>query len=55
MLPQWIIEKKRDGKKMSEEEIRWFIAGYAEGSIPDYQMAALAMAIYFRGMSSGVY
>jgi pyrimidine-nucleoside phosphorylase len=48
--PQWIIERKRDGHALSSDEIRAFIAGYADGSIPDYQMAALAMAIYFRGM-----
>ena len=39
MLPQWIIEKKRDGKPLSEEEIREFIAKYAVGDIPDYQAA----------------
>ncbi|HMO03203.1 MAG TPA: thymidine phosphorylase [Kiritimatiellia bacterium] len=50
MLPQWIIEKKRDGKALSSEEIRWFIDGYTKGTIPDYQMSALAMAIYFKGM-----
>lgn len=51
MLPQWIIEKKRDGKALSEEEIRFFIKGYTAGSIPDYQMSALAMAIYFKSMN----
>jgi pyrimidine-nucleoside phosphorylase len=51
MLPQWIIEKKRDGAELGTEEIRAFIAGYTAGSIPDYQMSALAMAIYFRGMT----
>jgi pyrimidine-nucleoside phosphorylase len=51
MVPQWIIEKKRDGKTLAEDEIRFFIDGYAAGKIPDYQMSALAMAIYFRGMS----
>ena len=51
MLPQWIIEKKRDGKALSEEEIRFFIKGYTEGTIPDYQMSALAMAIYFKSMT----
>ncbi|HAS84198.1 MAG TPA: thymidine phosphorylase [Verrucomicrobia bacterium] len=50
MLPQWIIEKKRDGQALSDSEIRAFIQGYTNGSIPDYQMAALAMAIFFRGM-----
>jgi len=52
MLPQWIIEKKRDGRPLSEEDLEYFIGGYVSGSIPDYQMSALAMAIYFRGMTS---
>jgi pyrimidine-nucleoside phosphorylase len=51
MVPQWIIEQKRDGKALAEADIRDFIAGYAAGDIPDYQMAALAMAVYFRGMT----
>ncbi len=52
MLPQWIIEKKRDGAALSTDEIRTFIDGYTTGSIPDYQMAALAMAVYFNGMTA---
>ncbi|MCX6997894.1 MAG: thymidine phosphorylase, partial [Kiritimatiellaeota bacterium] len=52
MLPQWIIEKKRDGAALTADEIREFIEGYTRGTIPDYQMAALAMAIYFRGLSA---
>lgn len=51
MMPQWIIEKKRDGIALSEEEIAFFINGYAAGAIPDYQASALAMAVFFRGMS----
>jgi pyrimidine-nucleoside phosphorylase len=51
VLPAWIIEKKRDGQALSDEDIRAFVAGHTAGQIPDYQMAALAMAIYFRGMS----
>ncbi len=51
MLPQWIIETKRDGGTLSSEDIGAFIAGYADGTIPDYQMAALAMAILFQGMT----
>lgn len=46
-----IIQKKRDGGRLSEKEIRWFLEGYVAGEIPDYQAAALCMAIYFRGMS----
>ena len=45
-----IIDKKRNGYSLSEEEIRFFIQGYTDGSIPDYQASALCMAIYFRGM-----
>lgn len=51
MLPQWVIEKKRDGHELSGDEIRWFINGYTAGTIADYQMAAMAMAIYLRGMT----
>ncbi len=51
MLPQWIIEKKRDGADLSDEEIRFLIGGFTDGSIPDYQMAAFAMAVYFKGMT----
>lgn len=52
MLSQWIIERKREGNELSAEEIRFFIEGFTDGSIPDYQMSALAMAIYFQGMTS---
>ncbi|NOZ40865.1 MAG: thymidine phosphorylase [Planctomycetes bacterium] len=52
MNPVWIIAKKRDGEALTNDEIGHFIAGYAAGSIPDYQMSALAMAIYLRGMST---
>ena len=45
-----IIAKKRDGLKLSKEEIDFFIQGYTEGTITDYQAAALVMAIYIRGM-----
>ena len=53
MVPQWIIEKKRDGQALSADEIGEFIRLYTDGTIPDYQMAAMAMAmaIYFQGMS----
>lgn len=51
MLPQWVIEKKRDGHALSEDDIRAFVDGYHRGDIPDYQMAAFAMAVFFRDMS----
>lgn len=46
-----IIAKKRDGKGLDDAEIRFFVNGYTAGEIPDYQMSALLMAIYFNGMS----
>ncbi|MEI6516099.1 MAG: thymidine phosphorylase, partial [bacterium] len=51
MLPQWIIEKKRNGEILLESDLELFIGGYVRGDIPDYQMSALAMAIYFQGMT----
>ena len=45
-----IIEKKRDGGKLTKEEIDFFVNGYVKGDIPDYQASALLMAIYFRNM-----
>ena len=45
-----IIEKKRDKEKISKEEIEFIIRGYTNGTIPDYQMSALIMAIYLNGM-----
>ena len=47
-----LIIKKRSGGELARKEIDFLISGYVSGSIPDYQMAALAMAIYFKGMSS---
>lgn len=46
-----IIAKKRDGSALTDEEIRFFVNGYAAGDIPDYQASALLMAILLRGMS----
>jgi pyrimidine-nucleoside phosphorylase len=47
-----LIHKKRSGSALSQEEIDFIIQGYTQESIPDYQMSALLMAIYFRGMTS---
>lgn len=47
-----IIAKKRDGLELSEEEIRFFINGFSSGEIPDYQAAALLMAIYLRDLNA---
>lgn len=46
-----IIEKKRDGYALTQEEISFWIRGYVDGSIPDYQVSALCMAIYYQGMN----
>lgn len=46
-----LLRRKRDGAELSATEIRYLIDGYVAGSIPDYQMSALLMAIYFRGMT----
>ncbi len=46
-----IIEKKRDGFELTTEEINFFVEGYTNGTIPDYQASALLMAIYFKGMN----
>lgn len=47
-----IIQKKRDGGELTRQEIAALIQGYTKGSIPDYQMSAWAMAVYFRGMTA---
>jgi pyrimidine-nucleoside phosphorylase len=46
-----LIERKRDGEEHTPEEIAALVAGYASGEIPDYQMAAWCMAVYFRGLT----
>lgn len=48
-----IIIKKRDGDKLSKEEIQYFVDGYTKGEIPDYQASALLMAIFFQKMDEG--
>ncbi len=47
-----LIQKKRDGLELSKAEIEWLINGYVAGDVPDYQMSAFAMAIYFQGMTT---
>ena len=51
MLMTDLIAAKRDGKELSTEEISFFVDGFTEGRIPDYQMSAMCMAILFRGMT----
>ena len=46
-----LIEKKRDGGVLSDEEIRFIIDGFTKGEIPDYQMSAWAMAVFYKGMT----
>ena len=46
-----LIMKKRDGGVLTKEEIDFIISSYTKDYLPDYQMSALAMAIYFRGMT----
>jgi pyrimidine-nucleoside phosphorylase len=49
--PARLIQRKRDGEELTGEEIRELVLGYAQGEVPDYQMAAFCMAVYFRGLS----
>ncbi|HVV57114.1 MAG TPA: thymidine phosphorylase [Gaiellaceae bacterium] len=51
--PAELIQRKRDGEELRAGEIRELILGYTRGDVPDYQMAAFAMAVYFRGLSAG--
>src|SRR5215471_3105887 len=46
-----LIHRKRDGEELSAEEVGFLVDGYTSGSIPDYQMAAFLMAVYFKGMT----
>lgn len=46
-----LIQKKREGEELSTEEIKWLIESYVAGTVPDYQMSAFAMAVYFKGMT----
>src|SRR5699024_12422951 len=46
-----LIEKKQEHETLTTEEIKWMITGYTNGQIPEYQMSAMLMAIYFQGMT----
>jgi pyrimidine-nucleoside phosphorylase len=48
-----VIQRKRDGRELSREEIAFFVAGYTRGEIPDYQASAFTMATFFKGMTRG--
>lgn len=51
MTPYEVIERKRDGNSLNEEEINYFISSFIDGEVEDYQMTALLMAIYFNGLT----
>jgi pyrimidine-nucleoside phosphorylase len=53
MIVPRLIERKRDGGRLEPQEVREIVLAYAEGRVPDYQMAALLMAMYFRGLDPG--
>ena len=46
-----LIQRKRDGEELAPEEIEFLVVGYTNGEIPDYQMSAFLMAVYFSGMT----
>jgi hypothetical protein len=50
MTPYELIRAKRDGGSVPPEALRGFVAAYGRGEVPDYQMAALCMAVFFRGL-----
>ena len=52
MQTSQVISKKRDKKRLSKEEIEYFVSGYTKGTIPDYQASALLMAIFLNGMDA---
>ena len=49
--PAELIQRKRDGEELADDELAELILGYARGEVPDYQMAAFCMAVFFRGLS----
>ena len=50
--PVELIERKRDGGELTAQELEELMLGYAKGEIPDYQLAAFCMAVYFRGLTA---
>lgn len=44
--------QKRDGQELTSSEIEWLVEGYVSGTVPDYQMSAFSMAVYFKGMTT---
>lgn len=53
MIPSRVIETKRDGGTLAPGDFEEFLQGYLRGAVPDYQMAAFLMAVYFRGLDAG--
>ena len=51
-VPELIV-RKREGEKLSDQDIRDLVTGFMDGSVADYQMSTLAMAVYFRGITFG--
>ena len=51
MRPAELIERKRNGEELPDDELAQLVLAYARGEVPDYQMAAWCMAVYFRGLS----
>jgi pyrimidine-nucleoside phosphorylase len=51
--PAQLIERKRDGGELSPDDLTELVLAYARGDVPDYQMAAFCMAVYFRGLTTG--
>ena len=53
MIPQELIRAKRDGRTLSSDDIAQFVAGLVNGAVTEGQAAAFAMAVYFKGMTTG--
>ena len=46
-----LIQKKKNGESLTNEEIKFIVEGYTKGEIPDYQMSAFLMSVYYKGMN----